>query len=167
MLKPEMEKGLNKQLNWEQTAAQDYLAMSAYFAERNLAGFANFMRSQADEERVHAMKIYDYVLERGGSVRLSDIAAPNASYDSALAVFRAAYDREKSNTASIHELYKLAVDLNDYPAQVLLHWFIDEQVEEEAWCDEAVALLDMAGNDSATLLQLDQRYGDKAASGKA
>ncbi len=162
MMKPEMEAGLNKQLNWEQSAAQDYLAMSAYFSERNFAGFAAYMRKQADEESVHAMKIFDHLLDRGGAVHFADIAAPSGAYDSPLSVFRAAYDREKSNTASIHAMYKLAVDLNDYAAQVLLHWFIEEQVEEEAWCDEAVTLLGMAGNDPAALLQLDQRYASKA-----
>jgi ferritin len=163
MLKPEIESALNKQINWEQNAAQQYLAMAAWFEAQNLAGFAKFMRKQFEEEIEHAMKLYDHVFERGGVVKLGSIPEPPATFNSAKAVFQAALTREQSNTESIHAIYKLAGGCDDYATQTMLHWFIDEQVEEEAWCEEALALLEMISDNRGALLMLDKRYGQKAA----
>ena len=162
MLKPEVESALNDQLNQEQSASHEYLAMTAYLEGRNLNGFAAFMRRQSDEERAHALKIFDHISERGGTPRLMAIKVPDQEFDSAKAVFEAARNRERDNTRSIHALFKLARDHDDYPTQTMLQWFIEEQVEEEAWCEEAVDLLTMAGDSSSALLMLDQKYGGLA-----
>ncbi|MHC4949223.1 MAG: ferritin, partial [Planctomycetota bacterium] len=98
MLKPEIENALNTQLNWEQTAAQEYLAMAAWFEDNNLGGFARFMRKQVEEEMEHAMRLFDYIFARGGRVRVGAIVEPPGDYDSPLAVFEAARRRERSNT---------------------------------------------------------------------
>lgn len=164
MIGPEIETALNDQLNHEQTAAHAYLSMAAWFDSRNLAGFAAFMRRQAEEERAHAMKFFDHITARGGTVRLAGIAAPPVDFDSPVAAFEAAFELEKANTRAIHALHALAVEHKDQASLPMLHWFIDEQVEEEQWCEEAVALLEMAGDDSSALLMLDQRYGTQAAS---
>lgn len=162
MLKPEIESALNDQLNQEQSASHEYLAMTAYLEGRSLNGFAAFMRRQSDEERIHALKIFDHISERGGTPKLMTIEVSNQDFDSAKAVFEAARNRERDNTRSIHALFKLARDQDDYPTQTMLQWFIVEQVEEEAWCDEAVDLLTMAGDSSSALLMLDQKYGGLA-----
>ena len=162
MLKSEIEAALNNQVNHEQSAAQAYLAMAAYFDNENLPGFAKFMRKQCEEEVEHAMKIFDHIRERGGRVKLGPVAEPTFAYGSAKAAFEAALAMERANTKSIHALYKLAVDHGDYAAQTMLHWFIDEQVEEEAWCEEAVAHLDMIGDSRGSLLMLDKKYGKVA-----
>ncbi|MHC4415942.1 MAG: ferritin, partial [Planctomycetota bacterium] len=159
MLKPEIERALNEQFNYEQTASQEYLAMAAYFEQVNLGGFARFMMRQSEEEREHAMKIFSHIFDRGGRVRLGPIPEPRADFDSPQAVFAAAYAREKANTKSIHGVYKLASDEGDYATQTMLHWFIDEQVEEEKWCEEATTLLEMVGDNRGALLMLDGRYG--------
>lgn len=163
MLEQAIESALNAQINQEQTAAQEYLAMSAWFEERNLSGFAAFMRAQSDEERGHALKIYDHVFERGGQVRLESIPKPVSDFASPKAVFEAAYAREQGNTSSIHALYGLAGEHNDFATQAMLQWFITEQVEEEQWAEEAVALLGMAGDNQSALLMLDARYNAAAA----
>ena len=163
MLKPKIEDALNAQLNEEQTAAQEYLAMTAWFEQRNLKGFASFMRVQAEEERQHALKIFDHIFDRSGYVQLKSIAEPASDFDSPRAVFEAAYDREKGNTKSIHALYRLAGENDDYATQAMLQWFITEQVEEERWAEEAVGLLDVAADNRSALLMLDARYGAKAA----
>jgi len=162
MLKPEIETALNAQLNEEQTAAQEYLAMAAYFEEQSLKGFAGFMRSQAEEEGQHAMRIFDHISARGGSVKVGAIPAPTDQFDSARGVFQAALQREQSNTRSIHELYRLAGESDDPATQIMLHWFIEEQVEEESWAAEALALLEMAAENRSALLMLDKRYGTTA-----
>jgi ferritin len=164
MLKPEIEKALNEQINCEQSASQEYLAIAGYFEGLELRGFARFMRRQAREEQAHALRLFDHVVDRGGQISLGDIPAPPSAFDSVLAAFEAAYEREKANTRSIHKLYKLALDLSDYATQTMLHWFIEEQVEEEQWCEEATSLLSMAGDDQAALIVLDEKYGKKAES---
>ncbi len=165
MLKPDIEAQLNKQINCEQAAGQEYLAMAAYFEGQTLRGFAKFMRRQAEEERAHALRLFDHVFDRGGTVRLGAIAEPAAGFGSTRAVFDAALAREKANTASIHELYAMASETRDYATQTMLHWFIDEQVEEEQWATEALDLLDMVGDNRSALLMLDKRYGEKAEAG--
>ena len=162
MLEPLMQDALNKQFNWEQTASQEYLAMAAWFEGMSLRGFASFMRKQADEEREHAMRLFDHISNRGGEVAVAAIQQPRTDYGSPKGVFEAAFAREQSNTRSIHELYRLAQDNNDYPTQTMLHWFIDEQVEEEQWCEEARHLLEMVGDNKSALLMLDNRYGKMA-----
>lgn len=162
MLTPEIEAALNKQLNHEQNAAQEYLAMAAFFEHCNLAGFARYMRRQSEEEREHALRIFDHISGRGGRVMLGSVAAPRGDFASVKAVFEAALARERANTASINEVYKLAVDTDDYATQTMLHWFISEQVEEEEWGEEALALLEMVGDNKSAMLMLDKRYGERA-----
>ncbi len=159
MLKPEMEAALNRQFHQEQAASQGYLGMAAHFEEQNLKGFAQFMRRQCDEERMHALRIFDHIATRGGKIEVDAIPKVATEYPSTLDAFKAAYAREQENTKSIHDVYALAVKLEDYASQTMLQWFIDEQVEEEEWCEEAIALLELAGDDPSALLQLDARYG--------
>ena len=162
MLSPKIESALNAQLNLEQSAAHAYLSLAAYFESDNLKGFARFMCHQAQEEREHAMRIFAYIAERGGTIRLDAIPGPAADFGSPRAAFEAAFDRERKNTQSIHQLYRLARDEDDHATQTMLHWFIEEQVEEEAWCAEALALLERIGDNQSALIMLDTRYGKQA-----
>ncbi len=162
MLKPEMQAAINAQFSREQAAAQEYLAMAAYFEGESLSGFAKFMRAQVAEETEHAMRFYKYVYNRGGAVTIGAIGAPAGHFESTRSVFQAALGREQSNTASIHTLYRLAREVDDPASETMLHWFIQEQVEEEKWCTDALALLDMVGDNRSALLMLDKRYGTKA-----
>ena len=127
-----------------------------------LKGFATFMRKQAEEETEHALKFYHYIFDRGGSVRLGPIPEPQTGFESTKAVFQRALGREQANTQGIHGLYKLASDSDDYATQTMLHWFINEQVEEEQWCEEALTLLEMVADNRSALLMLDKRYREKA-----
>lgn len=129
---------LNRQLNQELSAAHAYLALSAWCASQNLKGFAGFFAKQAGEERGHAQKILRHVVDRGAVPELAALAAPPQQFDSLLAVVEQAQAMEQANTRGIHAVYETAVVAKDYPAQVLMHWFIAEQVEEEAWAAEAV-----------------------------
>jgi len=165
MLESPIESALNTQINMEQTAAHEYLAMAAWFEQRTLNGFASFMRAQYEEECEHAMKIYDHVFMRGGRVRLKSISEPTSDFDSPKAVFEAAYKYERANTKSINKLYKLAGEHEDYATQTMLQWFITEQVEEEQWAQEAIDLLSAAGDNQNSIFFLDARYGAKSSEG--
>lgn len=161
MLNEKMNKELNRQINHELAAAYNYLAMATWFETQNLQGFAKWMFQQRDEEHLHAQKFVEYVLDRGGKVELAAVAQPAADYDSPLAVYKMALEMEKLNTKTIHELYEASLELKDYATQSFLKWFLDEQVEEEKSCEDVIALLEMAGDNSSALLMLNNDMGNR------
>jgi len=129
---------LQRQLNHELAAAHAYQAIAVWCAARNLKGFAAFFDKQAGEEREHAEKLIDHVIDRGVAADLGALPKPKQDFASVLEVARHAQAMEQANTRGIHAVYEAAVVAKDYPAQVLMHWFINEQVEEEAWCAELI-----------------------------
>jgi len=146
---------LNRQLNYELTAAHAYLAMSAWCAGQNLKGFASFFSKQASEEREHAEKLMEHLQDRGMIPELAAIAAPKHNFGSLLEVAKQAQTMEEANTRGINTVYEAAAAARDYPAQVLMHWFINEQVEEEAWAAEMADRVQSA-TCAGSLLDLDR-----------
>jgi ferritin len=161
MIGKAMQDAINEQINKELFSSYLYLSMSAYFEGKNLPGFASWMRVQEGEEREHGMKFYDFLLERGGSVLLQKIEAPETSWENPLAVFKQAAEHEAKVTASIYALYEMALKEKDYPAQVLLQWYISEQVEEEKNAAEIVAQLELIEARGTAILMLDHQLGKR------
>jgi len=158
-----MQDAMNEQINKELFSSYLYLSMAAYFEDKNLPGFAQWMRVQEQEEREHGMKFYDFILERGGKVTLKAIEVPKTDWKSNLEVFEEVAAHEAKVTASINALYELALKEKDYPAQAMLQWFISEQVEEEKNAAEIVAGLKMIEAHETAVLQLDHRLGKRSA----
>jgi ferritin len=156
---------LNRQLNCELTAAHAYLALSVWCASRSLTGFAAFFAKQSGEEREHAKKLIKHVHDRGVAPELAAIAAPKQDFKSLLEVVEQAQAMEQSNTCGINAVFEAAVAVKDYPAQVLMHWFIKEQVEEEAWAAELVDRV-RAATCAGSLLDLDRHVEKLLADGK-
>jgi ferritin len=156
-----MQDALNDQINAELYSAYLYLSMAAHFEAANLKGLANWMRVQNQEETFHGMKFFDYVLSRQGRVELKAIAAPPTKWKSPLAVFEAVYEHELKVTGLINKLATLAQRENDHATGVLLHWFINEQVEEEANADAIVQKLKLIGDNSSGLFLLDQELAQR------
>lgn len=156
----EMIKALNTQVNKELYSAYLYLGMAAYFEDVNLKGFAAWMHLQAQEEVSHAMKIYNFILDRGDKVKLLAIDEPPQAWKSPLEIFQASYEHEQKVTRMIHDLVVLATKLNDYATQNFLQWFVAEQVEEEASVLEIVEKLKLSG-DASGLLFLDAELGKR------
>jgi ferritin len=146
---------LEKQADHEFLASKNYLAMAWWSEVHHHAGFAAFFQKQAAEETLHAQKLLKHLVDRDIVPTLGAVAAPVVAYKSLLDVAQAAYDFERANTAGIHAAYEVALAEKDYPAQVLLHWFINEQVEEEAWSDKLLVKTREAGCAGA-LLNLDR-----------
>ena len=161
MINEKMQEALNKQINAEFYSSYLYLSMAAHFESVGLKGSAVWMRFQAQEENIHAMRILDYVCERGGAVTLTAIDGPPTEWDSPLAAFEAAYGHELKVTAMINDLVDLAGELKDHATVNMLQWFVAEQVEEEASADEVVNQLKMVGDSADALLMLDQRLGQR------
>jgi len=161
MLSKKLQDSLNKQVNAEFYSAYLYLSMRTYFEQSNLPGFAHWMKLQSTEENAHGMKIYDFILDRQGQLELTAIQQPTSKFKSPLEIMQLALEHEKSISGMINRLYELAVKENDYPAQVMLQWFISEQVEEEKQALIIVEQLKRVGNDAAALMILDKELGER------
>jgi ferritin len=156
-----VEEAMNEQIKNELFSAYQYLSMAAYCESENLPGFAQWMRAQSQEETVHAMKFYDFVLERNGRVVLRAIDEPLVEFGSPLEVFERALEHEQMVTAMINDLYGLALRENDYASQTFLQWFVTEQVEEEKNAGDVVETLRMIGDGSEALFLLDRELGQR------
>ncbi len=150
---------IQRQLNHEWSAAHGYTALAVWCAERNLKGFAQFFHKQSGEEREHAQKFMDHLLDRGAMPELVAIPAPKTKFKDVLEAVQHARGMEQVNTAGIHRAYEAALTDKDYAAQVALHWFVSEQVEEEAWADELVARVE-AANCAGGMSSLDRHLSE-------
>ena len=146
---------LNKQINFEFYSAHIYLAMAAYCAAEDFGGFANFFTVQAEEEKFHAMKFYNYVNEMNGRVVLEGMPNPQNDYESLLDAFKVSYAHEKIVTSKIYNLTDIATEEREHATISLLKWFIDEQVEEENNFSGIIKKLERIKDDPASLYMLD------------
>jgi ferritin len=156
-----MQEAINRQVNKEMFSAYLYLSMAAYFEDKGLSGFSHWMRLQASEEKQHAMKFFDYLVERSGKVNLTAIAAPQVDWNSSLEAFQQVLQHEQMVTASINELYELALKEKDYPTQIQLQWYINEQVEEEKNAADIIHQLEMIDAHGTAVLMLDKQLGKR------
>jgi ferritin len=161
MIKDKIQGAINKQINAELYSSYLYLSMSSYFESINLKGCANWMRVQTQEELVHVMKFYDYLIERGGKVILSAIESPPTEWTSPLAVFEHAYKHEQKVTGLINDLVDLAVAEKDHASNNFLQWFVSEQVEEEASADEVVQKIKLMGDARGGLFMIDRELAQR------
>ena len=161
MLSKTMQDAFSEQIRAEFSSAYLYLAMSLYFEKMSLPGFARWMRAQYAEEQSHALKLIDYVVDRGETVTLSALEKPVSDFKSVIDVFERTVAHEQKVTALIHQLYALAVKENDYASMEMLHWFIKEQVEEEKNTTLILEQLKMVGDKGPSLVMLDHRVGKR------
>lgn len=159
MMKQEMAEAINDQINAEWYSSFLYMSMAAYFEDQALGGMASWMRMQAKEEEFHAMKFFDYLVERGARVELKAIEEPPKEWDSPLAVFESAYEHEVKVTGLINRLMTMAIKLEDYATQQFLQWYVEEQVEEEDSTSTAVDKLKLIERSAGGLFMLDKELG--------
>lgn len=156
MLSKKMEAALNEQINAELFSAYLYLSMSAWFEGKNLKGFANWMYIQWQEETAHAMKFFNYVNERGGTVVLKAIDKPKATWKSIIEVYAETLKHEQHVTSLINNLVNIAVAEKDHASNNFLQWFVAEQVEEEATAGEILEELKLIEGKGPALLMIDR-----------
>jgi ferritin len=156
---------LNQQISNELGASYEYLAMSAWCETQSLHGSARWLRLQSQEEHGHAMKLFDFVIARGGLVDLKAMPAPDQKFASLHDVFDKVLKQEKQVSQQIDALYELAFKEKAFSATVELQWFLTEQVEEEKSSREILAKLKMIGNDIPSVLDLDRELGARSSVG--
>jgi len=161
MISKTMEAALSRQVNREFYSAFLYLGMSSYFESLSMKGFAKWMRIQAREEQVHAMKIFDHIIARGGKVALGDIEAPKGKWASPGKVFEETYAHEQKVTGMINGLVDLARKENDHATFEMLQWFVKEQVEEEEQASYILSQIKILGDIVGHLFWLDHQLGKR------
>ncbi|MEE4270914.1 MAG: ferritin [Thermoanaerobaculales bacterium] len=162
-MNPKVEKALNEQIHAEFFSFYLYLSVAAYFTSNHLDGFAHWMRIQSQEEFNHAMKLFDFVAERGGTVELLPLDAPPREWASPSDAVEAVLDHEKFISGRINDLVDLATAENDHPTTVLLHWYVSEQVEEEATADTLFHQVKMVESSPHGLLMIDRELAGRPA----
>lgn len=161
MLDSRMAGALNEQCNAELYSSYLYLSMGAYFESQKLKGFANWMRVQAQEELMHAMKFYDFINERGARALMKAIEGPPTEWESPLAVFEHVYEHEQKVTSLIAQLVALATELSDHPTNDFLRWFVAEQVEEEESANDVLQKVKLAADAPMGLMTVDRELAQR------
>ncbi|GAE36238.1 ferritin [Halalkalibacter akibai] len=161
MLSEKLLKGLNDQMNYEFYAAHSYLAMAAYCSAESYDGFANFFLVQAEEERFHAMKFYNFINALGERAMIQAFPEPNNEFNSILDVYEKALLQEKDVTKKIYHLSDLALDSREHATINFLKWFIEEQVEEEDMFDSVIQKLKRIDTDSNAFFMLDDEFSKR------
>jgi ferritin len=162
LLNQKMVDAFNEQIQIEFESSQLYLAMAAYFHGLNLDGMAQWMRVQSSEEHQHAMKFFDHLRDRGAKIQLQGLTQPKTGWSSPLEAFEDAYRHEQFVTGKINELVRVANSLEDFPAGILLQWFVTEQVEEENSTAKIAQQLKMIGNSGSGMIMLDHQLGKRS-----
>jgi ferritin len=162
-MSPGLEEAFNRQITLELESSLAYLQMAAHLEHRSLTGMSSWMRIQSEEERSHALRFVDYVLDRGNEVRIGAIVAPGGEFAAVTDVFRAALEHERTVSAAIRDLYQAASTEMDVASYPLLQWFLQEQVEEEATVTSIIDQLELIGDDGGALLVLDRELGGRTA----
>ncbi len=161
MLNPKMEQELNQQINAEYWSAYFYLSMAAYFDHIGLPGCANWMRIQYQEEISHALKFFDYVVERGGRVKLSPVDEVPHEWNGVINVFEETLKHEQKVTGLINNLMDVAIEEKDHAAKSFLQWYVDEQVEEESGVQTIIDQLKMVEGKGNGLFMIDKELGSR------
>lgn len=161
MISEKMQQSLNEQLQKEFYSAYFYLSMEAYFASRDLNGFANYFHVQAQEERDHAMMIFNYISHVGGKVKLGQIDAPKYDFESIEEVMKLTLEHEQFITRSIYSVLDLAISERDHKTNAFLQWFVTEQAEEESNAENNLNKVRLVGNDGRGILMLDAELAQR------
>ena len=152
---------MNDQIKAELDSAYLYLALAAHVERQNLKGFAHWLRLQWEEELAHALKLYDFLLQRDLAVELKALNQPTITAETPLEIFAQVLAHEQYITRRINDLYAVAVEENDYASQTLLQWFITEQLEEEESARDILDNLRLVGDSGASLFLLDRELGQR------
>lgn len=161
MITKKIEQLLNDQMNFEILSAYVYRAMGAYCDVRDLSGFSNWFKVQAQEEEMHSEKIYNYILDRGGEPVYKGFGDPGHNWEGLIKVFEDALAHEKIVTERFNNIMTEAVAENDHATRSFLNWFIDEQVEEEATAQSVVNQIKIVGETGPGLLMMDREMATR------
>ncbi|KQC09644.1 MAG: hypothetical protein APR62_13855 [Smithella sp. SDB] len=156
MIEKKIRDAMNDQIKHELESFYIYLSMVAYFHKQGLDGMAHWMRCQAHEEMIHAMKFFDHIIDRGSTVILQDLKQIKTTWKTPLEAWQDAYEHEKFITGKINNLTKISREENDYTSEPILSWFLNEQIEEEKNTEKVARELALVEKSKQGILMLDR-----------
>jgi len=162
MIGKKLNDAMNEQIKNELESYYIYLSMAGWLHSKALDGMGHWMRVQAHEEMLHAMKFFNHLIDRGGKVALKDLKQLKGEWGSPLEVFQDAFEHEKFISQKINDLMSIARAEKEYASEPLLAWFTDEQIEEESNASKITEQLEMVGADKSGLLMLDRELAARA-----
>lgn len=146
---------LNEQIALEMHASASYLAMASWCDQRELVNSKAFFYKQAEEEREHGMKIFNFVNDAGGAAISPAIPHVNNEFEGLREIYEKSLDQEIEVTQSIYKCFKKARNTDDFASEVFLQWFVNEQVEEEDTVRSIIDIFDLMGD--MPLKMIDER----------
>jgi ferritin len=161
MISTKMADSLNKHMNLELFSAHLYLSMSSCANELGLKGSATWFLVQYQEEMVHFMKFYRYLVDQGVNITITASKAVPNKYKTLLEMFEKTLVHEQLITSCINELTEQAVKEKDHASQIFLQWFVTEQIEEENNDRDIIAKLKLVGNNGHGVLMVDNELGQR------
>jgi ferritin len=156
MLSPTIEKALNNQVKIEANSSHLYLAMASWAETKGLNGTAQFLYTHSDEERLHMLKLVQYINERGGIAEIPALDKPEATFESLNAVFQKLLEHEIMVTGEINKVVEICLNEKDYTTHNFMQWYVAEQIEEEALARTIMDKLHLIGNDKGGLYLFDR-----------
>ena len=156
MLKPIIEKALNKQIELEASSSQYYLSMASWTESQGLSGTSSFLYQHSDEERMHMLKLVKFINERGGTAIIPALTKPPTTFKSLKQVFESLLEHELNVTDSINNIVGLCLDEKDFTTHNFMQWYVAEQLEEEALARTTIDKLNMIGTDKGGLYLFDR-----------
>lgn len=155
MLPKKVEEILNVQIEKEDYSSQLYLAMASWAENKGFEGVANWLYAQAEEERVHMLKLVKYVNERDGVAVIPGIKQPPVDFQDIFLAFDQVLAHEKFISGSINEIVAVCIAENDYTTQNWIQWFVTEQIEEEASVKAIIDKLNLVGKNNLYMFDRD------------
>ncbi|MCM1264761.1 MAG: ferritin [Candidatus Gastranaerophilales bacterium] len=163
MISEKINEAINRQINKEFYSGYLYLSMSACLRESGLFGFAQWTKLQAEEEVQHGTKLFNFLIDRKGTVNFEQIAKPEFDFNSPIEIFEFIYEHEKSVTKSVMEIAQKAEDECDRTTLMFMDWYINEQIEEEYNVYKIIEKLRCFGEDGSALYLIDKEAGERVA----
>lgn len=156
MLSKKVEQAINDQIREEEHSSRIYLAMASWCDSNGYPGAASFFYRQTQEERFHALKFIHYLNERGGHAQLQALPEPSNTYKTLVDIFKETLKHEEFITNCINNVYEVTTQERDFSTQTWLHFFITEQIEEEATVRSILDKFEMIGDNKSGYFMLDK-----------
>ena len=160
-LSQKVNSAINNQIKNEFDNAFLYLSIATWCENNNLSGLAKWNLAQFKEEQEHAMKFYNYVFERQGTVKIMNVKQPQNQWSNIIEVFEYIIKKEEETTKNIYELYRIAQEENDYTTMTFLQWYLNEQIEEEATANSILNKLKVNKDSISAIMFIDTEIGKR------
>lgn len=160
MISSKIEAALNRQIDLEGYSSMYYLAMGSWAEVKGYIGVGQFLYHHSDEERMHMLKLFHYINDRGGHAIVPAFAAPQHEFKNIREIFDIVHSHEVKVSNEINALVELCIQEKDYTTHNFLQWYVTEQIEEESLARQIIDKLNLIGEDKGGMYLFDRDLGN-------